>query len=234
MRLLGDEDAALPVALAEHHRRTDGLVRTDGTCRRRHDVSSTTGLTHRCVERREHCRTGYLELFSSDRRGGLGVTPSAERSGKRSSVDSLAPAAHDREDAPVHLHEENENARVREIDDLVREVRDAFDVLGPPHGCDEQLLATCVDGLDGLHQRLQQLSLRWSERRMQVLPDEILACAVSHAPSERVHVPLGGRRVRQGASVLVYPEREGGRLEDGGLDLALRQDADERRGERAV
>ena len=69
---------------------------------------------------------------------------------------------------------------------------------------------------------------------MQVLRDEILARAVADAPGEGVGVPLRGRRVRERARVLVDAERERGRLEHGGLDLALGEDADECRRERPV
>ena len=62
----------------------------------------------------------------------------------------------------------------------------------------------------------------------------LLARAVAQAPGERVGVALRGRRVGQRAGVLVDAEREGGRLERRDGDLALGEDADERRRQRAV
>ena len=69
---------------------------------------------------------------------------------------------------------------------------------------------------------------------MQVLRDQILARAVAQAPAERVDVPLRRRRVRQRTGVLVDAEGERRRLEHGRLELALGEDADQRRRESAV
>ena len=69
-------------------------------------------------------------------------------------------AADDDEDALVHLDQEDERPCVGEVDDLVREVRDAVDVLRPLHGRDENLLAVRRDGLQAFHQRVQQAPAR--------------------------------------------------------------------------
>ena len=61
-------------------------------------------------------------------------------------VELRSAAAGDREDAIVHLDEHDERAAVGQVDDLVRQVRDALDVVGPGDGRDEQLdaPASCV------------------------------------------------------------------------------------------
>ena len=81
---------------------------------------------------------------------------------------------------------------------------------------------------------LQQLALRRRERRVQVVVHEILARAVAEAPRQRVDVALRRRRIGERPRVLVDPERERRRLERRRRELALGDDPDERRRERAV
>ncbi len=59
------------------------------------------------------------------------MAPAAERGGDRGRVDPVRSAPHDDEDPLVHLDEEDERPGIREIDDLVREVRYPVDVLRP-------------------------------------------------------------------------------------------------------
>ena len=70
------------------------------------------------------------------------------------------------------------------------------------------------------------------ERGVQERRQHLLARAVAEAPCERLGVALGRRRVRQRARVLVDAERERRRLERRDGDLALGEDADERRRQR--
>ena len=149
-------------------------------------------------------------------------------------VDPRRPAARHGEDALVHLHEQHQRPRVGEVDDLVREVRDALDVVEPVHGGDQHLLPCRIHGLERVQELVQEIALGGAERRVQVLGDEILARAVAQAPRERVRVPLRRRRVRQRARVLVDAERERGRLERCRRELSLGEDPDEGRRQRAV
>ena len=84
-----------------------------------------------CPQRGDHALARGREALARDRRRGLRVAAAAERRGDGGRVDSLRPAPHDGEHALVHLDEHDERPRVREVDDLVREVRDAVDVLRP-------------------------------------------------------------------------------------------------------
>ena len=63
---------------------------------------------------------------------------------------------------------------------------------------------------------------------------QLLSRAVAQAPGERVGVALRRGRIGERAGVLVDAERERGRLERRRLELALGEDADERRRQRAV
>ncbi len=76
------------------------------------------------------------------------MTSASERDGDRRGIDSVGPTPHDGEHTLVHLDEQNECANVGEIDDLVREIRHAVDVLGPAHGCEEHILPVRVDRLE--------------------------------------------------------------------------------------
>ena len=158
----------------------------------------------------------------------------SEDGGHRGRVDRVGPAADDGEDALVHLHEQDERLRVREVDDLVREVGDALDVLGPAHRGDEDLLAGGVHRLERVHEPVQQVPLAGGQRRVQVRGDEILARAVAEAPGEGVGVSLRRRRVGQRPRVLVDPEREDCRLQRRRGELPLGEDPDEGRRQRPV
>ncbi len=228
------EDAALPVTLAEDHCVADGVVRADGACRRRHHVTGTARLELRAGEISKDLGLRLLEPEPRDRRCGTLVTAAAEGCGQHGGVELLAPAAHDGEHATIHLDEDDQRAGIREVDDLVGEVRDAVDVLRPAQRGDQELLPARVDRLERLHQRVQKLPLLFGEREVQVLGDEVLARTVAQAPGQRVDVALGRRRVGERPRVLVDAEREHRRLEGCRVELALREDADERRRERPV
>ena len=162
------------------------------------------------------------------------MTPTAERGGDRGRVDPLRSASHDGEHALVHLDEDDERPGIREIDDLVREVRHPVDVLRPSDGGEQHVVAVRLDRLERVEQVLQETALRRRERRMQVVVHEILARAVPEAPRQRVDVALRRSRVGERASVLVDPERERGGLQHSWGDLTLGEDPDERRGERPI
>ena len=84
------------------------------------------------------------------------------------------------------------------------------------------------------HERVEQGALLLGERRAQVLGDDVLAGTVAEAPRERLRVPHADPGIPERAGVLVDAEREDGRLERGDRDLALGEDPDHRRRERAV
>ena len=229
-----DEHAALPVALAEDHRVPNALVRRDRAGGGRHHVARPARLELGPRERCQYLRAGVVEPVPRDRRCGTGVATATKGAREQRGIEPVAPAPDDGEDAPVHLHEHDERTGVCEVDDLVREVRDAVDVLGPAQRRQEHLLSPCVHRLESLHEPVQERALGLGERRVQVLRDQILARAVTQAPAERVDVPLRRRRVRERAGVLVDAERERRRLEHGRLELALGEDADHGRRESAV
>ena len=107
------------------------------------------------------------------------MTAAAERYRDRLRVDRLTPAAHDTEDAVLHLDEEQERAAVGEIDELVGEVRDPVDVLRPRHGRHEHLVARRLHRLERIRERVQQLALGRGERQVQVVREQVLPCAVA-------------------------------------------------------
>ena len=229
-----DEHAALPVSLAERHRVADRCVLLDAAGRRRHHVSRKGRISARCTQGVEDPRTSVREALARDRGSSPRMTSASESDGDRRGIDSVGPAPHDGEHTLVHLDEENECANVGEIEDLVREIRHAVDVVGPAHGCEEHILPVRVDRLQGVEQMLEQASLGRCQRCVQVLAHEVLSCAVAETPRQRVHVALRRRGVRQRARVLVDTERENGRLEPRRRELALGDDADEGRRQRAV
>ena len=182
----------------------------------------------------EHLNAHVVELAADDRGRCLRVPPAAEGARDACRVDVVHTASRDDEHAPVHLHEKDEPLRVREVHDLVREVRNPLDVPGhrraasrissPPASTGSSASSRCWR---------RSRSSSWSGD-VEVRGDEVLPRAVPHAPGEGVHVALGRRRVRERARVLVDPERERRRLEWRRRDLALREDPDERRRQRAV
>ncbi len=231
---LADEDPALAVLLALDHRVRDRVVRRDEPRGVRHDLARGERPSHGARQRGEHERPRFVERSAIDGRGRLGVTAAAERAGERRGVELGHAGARDAEDPLPHLHERDEAARIGEVDELVDEVRDPVDVLGPGDRGDEHLEAAGVVRLDPGDERLEERALLRPQGRVQVLGDHVLARAVAQAPAERVGVALGHRRIRERARVLVDAEREHGRLERGRLDLALGEDPDERGRERAV
>ena len=86
--------------------------------------------------------------------------PSATEGGRHGGgVDAIAAATYDREHSLLHLDEEHERLRVGEVDDLVREVRDALHVLRPANGCEQELLAAGADRLERLEQVVEEIAL---------------------------------------------------------------------------
>src|SRR5439155_23783664 len=80
----------------------------------------------------------------------------------------------------------------------------------------------------------QQLPFLVLERREQQRREQFLRRPVAQAPRERLGVALRRRRIGQRTGVLVDPERERRRLERCHRELALGEDAGQRRRERAV
>jgi hypothetical protein len=97
----GDEDAALPVALALHHGTCHRLVVRDGAGRRGHDVPRRGRPAQRLGGGAEQPLPRLLERPAEDRRGGLLVAGAAECACERRSIQLVNTAADDREDAPV-------------------------------------------------------------------------------------------------------------------------------------
>ena len=74
------------------------------------------------------------------------MASAAERGRDGRRVERVGATANDDEHALVHLDEQHECAGVRQVDDLVREMRDAVDVLGPLQRGDEDFLPVRRDG----------------------------------------------------------------------------------------
>ena len=258
--LTGAWESPWPIALSRSSRLTDPARRSSSTtnmplwpCRwqsaivratcssggtdragRRHDVPGAQRLARRLREGRERASPRLVERLADDRGGRIGMPAAAESPRRLLRRRRLGPAAHDAEDPILHLDEEQQRTRVGEVDELVREVRDPVDVLGPRDRRDEHLASPAATGSRASERALQELALGRRERQVQVLAEQILPGAVTEAPGQRVDVALRRRRVRERARVLVDAERESGRLGRGRHELALGQDADHRRRQRAV
>ncbi len=224
-----DEDPALAVALAEDHRVRHGVLGGDEPRGMRHDLR---GGPQRPNGPRQGLEDELARLGEGpvvDGRRGLRMSPAAEggRDGRGVQLGDARP--HDAEDAALHLDEADERPRVGEVDDLVGEVRDAVDVLGPGDGRNEDLQPAGGVRLDRADECVEQRALLVAERRAEVLRDHVLASSVTKAPRERLRVAHADARIAEGARVLVDPEREDGRLERRHVDLALGEDADHRR-----
>ena len=166
--VLDHEDTALSVALAERHRLANARVRPERPCRRRHDVAREADAGARVRDGGKGALASRVEIESGDRRGRTARGRRRRTRPRRSRVDRFGAAADDDEDPLVHLHEEHERTRVGEIDDLVREVRDAVDVLGPADGCDEDV-DPAATGSSRSMRCVEELALACGERRMEVL-----------------------------------------------------------------
>ena len=223
--LVADQDPALAVALAQHHRRADGVVGADEARGAGHDLRGRPQRPGRPRQRGEDALPRLGEGAVVDGGGRLRVPAAAECRRDRSRVELGDARAHDAEDAAVHLDEADERPRVGEVDDLVREIGDAVDVLRPGYGGDEHLQALDGVGLERRDERVEQRPLLLGERRAQVLRDHVLTGAVAQAPGERLRVAEADARVAERAGVLVDPEREDRRLERRDVDLALGEDA---------
>jgi len=228
------EDATLPMPLAERHRMSNGVVGRYRARRSGHDVACTTRLTLRLLERVENDRPRLVETQARDGRCRLRMSAPAQGGREHGCIDSAGSAAGDCKDAAIHLDEHDERAGIREVDDLVSEVRDALHILRPVDCRKQDLLSPGVDRLEHVHQPVQQIALGGCERRVQVGGNEILARAVAKAPREGVGIALGARRIRERARVLMYSECERRCLKCGREDLALGEDPDERRRQRSV
>jgi hypothetical protein len=232
--VLHHQDAALPVALAGDHRVGDRVVGPDGTDSPGHHVARAHRLADGRRQPVQHAPTRVRERAAEDRRRRLGVASASDGRSDRRRVDFGDAAAGDAEDPLVHLDQDDENPTVGQVDDLVCEVRDAFHVARPRDRGHEHLGPGHVDRLGFGEERVQQLALRGRQRHVQEVGHELLVRPVAEAPRQRLGVPLGRRRVRERTGVLVDPEREGGRLHRRDAELALREDADERRRQRSV
>jgi hypothetical protein len=84
-----------------------------------------------------------------------------------------------------------------------------------------------------LHQLAQKLTLLRAQGGTKEVPELVQPRAVAQAPGNRLGVALrrGGEAERAG--VFVNAEREGGGLERSDGQLALGEDADQRRGQRS-
>ena len=158
----------------------------------------------------------------------------AERSRNSRGVEFGHARADDTEDSAVHLHETDKRAGVRQVDDLVRQVRHAVDVVGPANRRDEYFEARDIVLLNGRQERIEERPLPLSERCVEVVGDHVLAGAVAKAPRERLSVPERDAGIAERAGVLVDPERENSRLQRRHLDLTLGQDRHHRRREGPV
>ena len=158
----------------------------------------------------------------------------AERPRDGGGVELRNARAADAEDPPVHLDEADERLGIREVDDLVREVRDSVDVRRPGDRRDEDLQPADGVALERCDERVEERALLLGERRAQVLRDHVLARPVAQAPGQRLGVPERDPGIAERARVLVDPEGEDGRLERRHLQLALGEDPDHRRRQRAV
>ena len=232
--VLDDEDPALPVALADDHRARDRLVRADRPGRSGHDLARAHGLAYRFGEGLADALPCFVERPLERRRRRAGMAAAAERRGERGRVELGRLAADDAEHAAVHLDQADEGAGLGEVDELVRERRDAGVRGCARRGGKHDLEARDLLRLERFEQRGEELPLLRRERRVQVRAHFVLARAVMEAPGERVGVAAGRRGVREGARVLVDAEREDGRLERRHRELALREHADQRRRQRSV
>ena len=130
-------------------------------------------------------------------RSGLRVAAPAERRRDGRGIELRQARADDAEDASVHLDEADEREGVREVDDLVGEVRDAVDVGRPFDRGDQHLDAGDVLRLERRDERVEKRALVLRERRAQELRDYLLAGAVSQAPGEGLGVADAGVRVAE-------------------------------------
>ena len=234
--VLDDEDPALGVALADDHRVGDGLVRAD---RPRAGRDMTCSAAHRLARSGRKALAkrllGLGERAAEDRRGRLAVSAAAEARSDRGRVDLGRPAAGDREHALVHLDEQDERAAVGQVDDLVREVRDAVDVPRPGDGRDEH-----VHARPRARSEPAAISAASSSRSSSVRGVWRNRASRSwRAPWRRHHASASASRwvavgyVSEPVSSWI-PSAKAVASSGGHRDLPLRQDSDERRRQRAV
>ncbi len=159
-------------------------------------------------------------------------TPKHSRESRR--VELWRPAPHHAERPGVHLDETDETRALRDLDELVREVRHAVDVDGPRDGGNEDLDAVHRQRLERREKCVEQLALLLRERGVKVVGDHLLLRAVAQTPGKRLRIPERRRRIGERARVFVDPEREHGCLEQGYGDLPLGKNADKRRRQGAV
>ena len=143
------------------HRVRDGLVRAD----RRAGRDMTSPAAHRLARRGAKRRRAEPR---APRRARRARSPTPPRGGRRRRaraadrrrVDLRRPAARDAEHALVHLDEQDERAAVGQVDDLVREVRDAVHVPRPGDGRDAARRSRRrARRLEPADQRAEQLAL---------------------------------------------------------------------------
>ena len=231
---VADEDPALAVALAQHHRLRDRVVGAHEARRARHDLRRRPQRASGPREGGEDELARLGERAPVHRRGSLLMPAAAQHRGDRGRVELGQARAHDAEDAAVHLHEADEGQRVGEIDDLVRQVGDAVDVGRPRDGRHEHLEAGDRVRLERRDEGVEQGTLLLRERRAKVLGDDLLARAVAQAPGERLGVADAHAGIGERPRVLVDAERENRRLEGRDGELPLGQDPHHRRRQGAV
>ena len=110
---------------------------------------------------------GLVECAPVDRGSRLRVAPAAEHGRECRSVELGHAAARHREDPAVHLDEDYEPGAIGHVNELVRQVRDPFDVLPRGRGRHEHLDARRLMRLERVEQRRQQLAFALAERGVQ-------------------------------------------------------------------
>ena len=105
--LLDDEDAALPVALAERHRVADARRRADGARGSRHDVARGRVPSRVAPRARERPRSRAVrDLCAQIADAACACPPPPSTAAIAAASIALRPAASDDEHPLVHLHEE--------------------------------------------------------------------------------------------------------------------------------
>ena len=138
------------------------------------------------------------------------------------------------EDALLHLDEQHQRIAVGHVEGLVHDEAHAFDVLVFGKRRDQHVEPAGVDRASVLEHAQQQFTLRCAQRVVQEAFDHLLVRAPAHAEGERLDVAHGRRGKGERTRVLVDAQGKDGGLEWGHGELALGDDAQHERDERAV